>query len=43
MTALNIAREYADAGIPIPCDLAFDLIAAGICPDTLTTTDGGDF
>lgn len=41
MASIRIARQYAAAGIPVPADVAFDLLAAGICPETLKRTDGG--
>lgn len=40
MTAtLTRALEYVALGLPVPCDLAFDLLAVGIDPDTLKTDE----
>jgi hypothetical protein len=41
MTAFQAARRYLSAGVPVPLDLAFDLLAQGVDPDKLQA-DRGD-
>lgn len=43
MTALNLATHLAKAGVPIPCDLAFDLMSSGFNPDDLVSSNSEVF
>lgn len=40
MSILNKARFYQSRGVPVPMDLAFQLMAQGIDPDALPTQRG---